>query len=444
MLQYSAQQFISRRTMLRGSAMLGAGAFASTMPFASPAYASAAAEARWPGVTNFVKAFVDEGKVAGMVATLGLGQGEAETIAAGARTFGDAGAVGPDTLYRIYSMTKPITGLATVMCIDDGLISLDQPLADILPGFANMQVQREYDGPITRSNLEPARRLITIRHLLTHTAGLGYSIVQGGPIARAYRENGLVPGQISNLPIAQEVFGGAPASSLAEFADGLAEMPLVLQPGTRWSYSVSLDLLGRVIEVVTGKSFDAFLQDRILTPCGMTSTGFRVKREDVSRFTGNYFILGGLPVPIDLPGSSVYLDEPAFPFGGAGLVSTPRDYDRFLRMLAGWGEIDGVRVASEPAVRLATSNLFPDTLAADGGFATNGRQFGFGAGGLVGTGDAEGLFGWFGAAGTVGLVNLNWGLRHNLMTQYMPAETYEAQAEFPLLVAQDAARMMQS
>ena len=109
MLQYSAQQFISRRTMLRGSAMLGAGAFASTMPFASPAYASAAAEARWPGVTNFVKAFVDEGKVAGMVATLGLGQGEAETIAAGARTFGDAGAVGPDTLYRIYSMTKPVT-----------------------------------------------------------------------------------------------------------------------------------------------------------------------------------------------------------------------------------------------------------------------------------------------------------------------------------------------
>jgi len=100
-------------------------------------------------------------------------------------------------------------------------------------------------------------------------------------------------------------------------------------------------------------------------------------------------------------------------------------------------------VASEAAVRLATSHLFPDTLAHGGGFAANGRPFGFGAGGLVGTGDAEGLFGWFGAAGTVGLVNLRWGLRHNLMTQYMPAETYEAQAEFPQIVASDAARLLQ-
>lgn len=440
MLQYASQKFVTRRAMLRTSAMLGAGALASSVPV----FAREGAASRWPNVANFVNGYVDREIVACMVARMGFGQSEADTIAAGARTFGGRGGVDENTLFRIYSMTKPITGLATVMCIDDGLIALDQPLADILPAFSNMQVQRQYDGPITRDNLEPARRQITIRHLLTHTAGLGYSIIQQGPIKAAYRANGIVPGRISNMAIAQEIFGGSPARSLADFADGLAELPLVYQPGERWSYSVSLDLLGRVIEVATGQRFDAFLQDRIFTPCGMTSTGFRVPRRDVNRFTGNYFLLGGLPVPIDLPNSSVYLDEPAFPFGGAGLVSSARDYDRFLQMLAGWGEIEGTRVASEEAVRLATSDLFPDTLASNGGFSTNGRSFGFGAGGLVGRGDSEGLFGWFGAAGTVGLVNMQWGLRHSLMTQYMPADSYEVQGEFPLLVARDAMRMLPS
>ena len=443
MLHETASQFVSRRTMLRSSAMLGAGAVAASLPFADPVFAREAAATRWPTVANFVNGYVERDIVACMVARVGLGQGEADTIAAGTRTFGGRGAVDADTLFRIYSMTKPITGMATVMLIDDGLLELDQPLADVLPAFANMQVQRRYDGPITRDNLEPAARPITIRHLLTHTAGLGYTIIQDGPISAAYRANGIVPGKVSNMAIAQEIFGGQPARSLADFADGLAELPLVYQPGTRWSYSVSLDLLGRVIEVVSGQSFDSFLQERIFTPCGMTSTGFRVARGDVQRFTGNYFLLGGIPVPIDLPQSSVYLDEPAFPFGGAGLVSSAHDYDRFLQMLVGRGVIEGTQVASEAAVALATSDLFPETLAANGGFERNGRRFGFGAGGLVGTGDAAGLFGWFGAAGTVGLVNTNWGLRHTLMTQYMPADAYDVQGDFPLAVARDAARMMQ-
>lgn len=444
MLHETSAQFVSRRTVLRGSAMLGAGAFATALPFTSSAFAREAAAARWPTVASFVTGYVEREIVACMVARMGFGQDEADTIAAGSRTFEGNGRVDADTLFRIYSMTKPITGLATVLCIDDGLLELDQPLADILPAFSNMQVQRQYDGAITRDNLEPAVRPITIRHLLTHTAGLGYSIIQSGPISAAYRANGLVPGQISTMAIAQEIFGGRPARSLADFADGLAEMPLVYQPGTRWSYSVSLDLLGRVIEVATGQDFADFLQARIFDPVGMSSTGFRVARQDVDRFTANYFLLGGLPVPVDLPGSSVYLQEPAFPFGGAGLVSSARDYDRFLQMLAGRGEIEGTRVASEAAVQLATSNLFPETLAANGGFQSNGRQFGFGAGGLVGSGDAEGLFGWFGAAGTVGLVNMKYGLRHSLMTQYMPAEAYDVQADFPLAVARDAMRMLQS
>lgn len=442
MLHQSASQIVTRRTMLRTSALLGAGAAAAGLPFGHATFAREPVAARWPTVANFVNGYVDRDIVACMVARMGFGQGEADTIAAGTPTFGGRGAVDADTLFRIYSMTKPITGFAAVLLIDDGLLELDQPLSDVLPAFANMRVQRQYDGPITRDNLEPAARPITIRHLLTHTAGLGYTLVQRGPIAAAYRTNGIVPGQVSNMAIAQEVFGGSPASSLADFADALAELPLVYQPGKRWSYSVALDLMGRVIEVVSGQSFDQFLKERIFIPCGMDSTGFRVAHRDVGRFTGNYFMLGGIPVPIDLPASSVYLDDPAFPFGGAGLVSSARDYDRFLQMLAGRGEIDGTRVASDDAVALATSNLFPETLAANGGFSANGRRFGFGAGGLVGNGDTEGLFGWFGAAGTVGLVNMRYGLRHSLMTQYMPAEAYDIQSDFPIAVANDAARMV--
>ncbi len=433
------QTILDRRTALRHAAMLGGGAFVATLPMARPAWAQSAQA--WPQVAAMVQSYVAERKVSGMVATLGFGQRAAHTIAAGTRAFDSDDAVGPDTLYRIYSMTKPITGMATVMCIQDGLLGLDQPLSEIIPAFARMQVQKVYDGPITADNLEAAARQITIRHLLTHTAGLGYGIVQQGPLAQAMTERGLIPGQVTRLQ-ALPIFRGQAVRGLEAFADGMAGLPLVYQPGTKWSYGVGLDILGRVIEVVTGMEFGAFLKTRIFDPCGMTSTYFRVPESEKGRFTGNYFLMGGMPLPIDPPASSIYLDEPASPFGGAGLVSSGRDYDRFLQMLAGWGEIDGVRVMSEPAVRLATTDLLPATMAPDGGFSSGGRVFGFGAGGLVGRGDAAGLYGWFGAAGTAGLVNLRYGLRHNLMTQYMPSTAYPIQNDFPLAVAADAAALM--
>nr|WP_283773367.1 serine hydrolase domain-containing protein [Altererythrobacter sp. KTW20L] len=368
-----------------------------------------------------------------------MGTPEPDIIARGNTSFTSGTAVDADTLYRIYSMTKPITGMAVMLWIEEGWLELDQPIADIIPGFANMQVQKVYDGAITADNLEPAVRPVTVRHCLTHTAGLGYGIVQQGPIAEAYTAAGLVPGAVTRL---QNVaaFRGTPVGSLRAFAEGLAELPLVHQPGTRWSYSVGLDLLGRVIEVVSGQPFDRFLRERFFDPLGMASTMFRVPQSQVPRLTTNYFLLNGMLLPIDLPESSVYLDEPAFPFGGAGLVSSARDYDRFLAMLAGRGELDGVRVLDRESVDLGTSDLFPDTLAPDGGFASGGREFGYGAGGLVGRGDAAGLFGWFGAAGTAGLVNMRQGLRHTLMTQYMPAQEYSLQNDFPLVVAADAAR----
>src|SRR5690606_38916355 len=151
------------------------------------------------------------------------------------------------SIYRIYSMTRPITGMAAMMLIDEGKLGLDQPLHEILPAFRSMQVQKVYDGPITPDNLEPAVRPITIRQMLTHTAGIGYGIVQSGPIVEAFRARGVVPGLVTRLQ-ALPLFRGAAVPSLAEFADRLAELPLVYQPGTRWSYSMSMDLMGRAIE----------------------------------------------------------------------------------------------------------------------------------------------------------------------------------------------------
>ncbi len=397
----------------------------------------------WPQVSQLMAKYLDGGKLANIVTALGYGQDAPQFMAGGTTSFSSDIKAGPDTLYRIYSMTKPITGMATVMCIDDGLIGLDQPIADFIPGFADMQVQKEYDGAITADNLEPAVRQVTVRHCLTHTAGLGYSIVQQGPISEAYTAAGLVPAQASRIS-APGIIGGKPAPSLAAFAEGLAEMPLVYQPGTKWSYSVGLDLLGRVIEIASGKSFDTFLAERIFEPCGMTSTWFRVPESEKQRLTANYVLANDTLVPIDLPDNSIYLDEPAFPFGGAGLVSTARDYDRFLQMIANYGVIDGKRVMSEPAVRLATSDLFADTMPAGTGFQFGALSFGYGAGGLVGKGIAEGLYGWFGAASTCGLVNMKQGLRHNLMTQVMNMPMDGLQQEFPFAVSADAARQAAS
>jgi len=431
----SSDLSISRRSILAGGA---AAIAASSLPLSHRVQAQGASD--WPAVSALIERWVGGERVANMVAALGWRQEAPVTIARGTLAFDSAAQVDQDTLYRIYSMTKPITGMAAMMLVDEGRLTLDQPLAEIIPAFAQMQVQKVPDGPITADNLEPAVRRITIRHLLTHTAGLGYSIIQQGPIAQAYRREGLDPGSVSRLSIVP-VFNAPKAPSLAVFAERLAKLPLIYQPGTRWSYSMALDLMGRVIEVVSGKAFDAFLEERIFRPCGMTSTWFQVPASERARLTTSYFSLGGLPLPIDAGANSIFLDKPAFPFGGSGLVSTARDYDRFLQMLAGLGELEGRRVMSEAAVRLGTSDLLPDTLLPGRGFR---EGFGFGAGGLVGQGEAQGLYGWFGAAATAGLVNLDWGLRQTLMTQLLNASGESIlQEDFPRAVARDAAALLQ-
>ncbi|PKP99015.1 MAG: serine hydrolase [Alphaproteobacteria bacterium HGW-Alphaproteobacteria-13] len=414
---------VSRRALLGGLAL---GGTATMLPRAALAWKTGGAAA-YPATYDFIKGFVDRRELAGTLAAIGKGQAAADYFGAGTQAMDSARPVGPDTLWRLYSQTKPVTGIAAMLLIEDGRMTLDQPIADFLPAFANMTVQNTPDGSIT--DVRPAKGPITVRQLLTHTAGLGYGIIQKGPLRDAYNAAGILGGQVSRLPI-PGLPAATPAPSLAEFADRLAKLPLVYEPGTQWSYSVSLDLMGRVIEVVSGRPFDAFLSERLFDPLGMASTGFRVPASAAGRFSTNYVRVGPALVPIDPATSSIYLDPPPIPYGGGGLVSSARDYDCFLAMLLGEGETDGERIMTPETARIAMSNLLPEGATTKGSFV---QGEGFGAGGRVslpGSPTGEGVFGWGGAAGTIGFVDRARGYRAAGYTQYMPAEALPFQSGF--------------
>jgi CubicO group peptidase (beta-lactamase class C family) len=429
---------LTRRQWLGGAAAVGAVGALGNSP------AAAQAGFAWPNVTKLAESYVNARKVANMVAALGFGQREPAFVARGVDTFARPRMSDADSIYRIYSMTKPITGMATMILVDEGKLALDQPLSEILPAFKDMKVQKVYDGPITADNLEPAIQPITIRQLLTHTSGLGYGIVQSGPIVQAYQERGVVPGlvtKLQNLP----VFRGTAVPSLKLFADRLAEFPLVYQPGTYWSYSMGADLMGRVIEVVTGQKFDDFLRNRFFEPLGMKDTHFQVPRSKADRMTTSYYLADGTLIPIDLGSDSVFMDPPPFPFGGSGLASTPRDYDKFLQMIVGFGAYQGQMVMSEQAVRMGTSNLLPDTVKPKPdrkGLDLDLTKYGFGAFGRVGKGAQASIYGWAGAAGTIGFVDTRSGLRAGLFTQYMPSDAYPLTEEFPAAILADIPHLL--
>lgn len=422
---------VSRRGFL-GS--LTAGAAGAMLPTAAFAQKSAQIPAApYPLIQQFVRGFVTRGNLPGALVTIGKGFAAPEAVAAGAIAFGSKKAVDIDTLFRIYSMTKPVTGIAAMMLVDDKKLLLDQTLSDILPKFSNMKVQLKPDGSMAS---RPAKARITIRHLLTHTSGLGYSIIQQGPIKEAYLKAGLVPLQFSHIPNPFET-PHTPAPNLEVFADRLATMPLVYEPGTQFSYGVGLDLLGRVIEVVSGKRFDRFLKERIFDPLGMSSTGFIVAQKDIPRFTSNYGIFNGFALPIDPGASSVFLRNPGIYAGGAGLVSSARDYDRFLEMLLGEGSYKGQRLMSAETARLAMSNLLPTGANIRGTWIAG---YGFGAGGRVSLAtspEGEGLFGWNGAAGTIGWVDRKRQMRVTGMVQQMPIDAYPFQSLLPNIIRKE-------
>jgi CubicO group peptidase (beta-lactamase class C family) len=426
---------LSRRSLLRSFAFAGAGATLTGLPFGHQLLHAHDVAESWPNVAALANKYVSERKVANMFLTFGWGQEDhAHTVGGGTLSLAKPALVDENSLFRIYSMSKPITGMATMILIDEAKLALDQPLHEIIPAFSDMQVLVDPKGALDQT--VPAERPITIRQLLTHTSGLGYQIISEGPLRDAYNELGLIGGRVSRMPI-PGFPPVIPAPGLEAFADRLATLPLMYQPATKWSYSCSIDLLGRVIEVASGMEFEAFLKERIFDPCGMTSTFMQVPQSETARLTDNYGIINGTPFPIDPGVNSIFTDPPEVPAGGGGLVSSPRDYDKFLRMLLGYGTIDCNRVMSEEAVRVGVSDLLPATVDTTGSWL---EGEGHGAGGR-----SKGMtFGWGGAAGTLAAVDFGLNLRSTLFTQYMPAEAYPIRDEFLAAMEADLLAMRAS
>jgi len=411
-------------------------------PPSSAAVAPATSARALPATQALFDSYVRRGLMPGIVGAFGAGDAPTTFVRAGTIADADAArvpAADADSLWRIYSMTKPVTAMAAMILIEEGRIGLDQPVADFIPQFRSMRVLTD---PANSLASRPAARPITIRHLLTHTAGLGYTIITKGPLLRAYEQAGLVPAQLDRRTEAQA--RTTRPATLKEFAERAAAQPLIADPGTTWRYSIALDVLGRVIEVASGQPFDAFLRARIFEPLGMRSTGFTVSPGDVRRLATNYVYLGATRVAVDPGATSVFLTPPSFPYGGAGLVSSARDYDRFLHMIQDGGILDGRRILKPETVRLATSDLLPPGVVfsgiAGGTGGTSGAQQGYGAGGSVTlSGPMAGIYGWGGAAGTVAWVNPGRRTRGTVMVNYMPPERVPLRAEVAAALATDLA-----
>lgn len=415
-----AGQALSRaawaKLVLLGAAALS---FAAAPPvvMAQSVSASRAADT-YPALQAFADRIVEQGKVPGVVIAIGRGDAPTTFITAGRLSVeASAPPTQPDTLWRIFSMTKPVTGIAAMILVSDGKLRLDQPVSDFFPAYKTMgvYVDAEKGGATV-----PARDL-TIRHLLTHTGGLGYAPYAPKAVMDQLVAAGLMPN--SNGRAADAAAVPKRPATLQEFAERRGRIPLSWQPGTKFAYAMGLDILAAVVEKASGLPYERFLQTRLLMPLGMDSTFWQVPASEAYRFASAVSLEkdGTLKV-IDSGATSYYLQPPSFPFGGAGLVSTARDYDRFLHMLQNGGTLDGHRIMSLEAAMLAMSDLLPHGVRySDWGPIPLNEATGFGAGGFVtlvetdGFGRKRGTFGWDGALGTRAWVNPHEKVRVNMM-----------------------------
>jgi CubicO group peptidase (beta-lactamase class C family) len=337
----------------------------------------------------------------------------------------------PDTIYRIYSMTKSLTSVAAMMLYEEGRFQLDDPIARYLPEFTGQRVFT--GGGYGAVMTEPAQRDITFRDLLTHTSGLTYGFMHATPVDAIYRA------QKIELPGAEE--------PLADIVGRLARVPLIAQPGTEWNYSIATDVLGHLIAVISGQPLDAFLRERVLRPLGMADTEFHVPAGKVGRFAASYQKgADGRPEPIDDPETSPFLAPPAAPSGGGGLVGTARDYMRFCRMLLAGGVLGGERLLGRKTIELMTMNHLGGDMAAMGQprFAESNYQgIGFGLGFSVVLDPARaqiigsaGECAWGGMASTAFWVDPKEDLAVVMMTQLVPSSTYPIRRELRVLTYQ--------
>ena len=435
-----------RRVMMTGGAVL---ALLSTPALAQVAQSKPMAQrnAALPATQALFDGYVKSRKMPGIVAAIGL-QGRPPMFVAAGRTGiePNAPAVTPDSLWRVYSMTKPITAMAAMILIEEGKLTLDQPLSDIYPAYKTMRV---LTNPQASLDSRPATNPITIRELMTHTAGLGYSFTAKGPLLKEYERLGLVP-FAANAQVEAKVRPTRPAT-LQQFAERAATAPLIAEPGTRWSYSMGLDVLAAVVEKVSGMPFERFVQTRLFTPLKMNSSYWQVPASAANRLVSNYTFLGDQMVPVDPAATSVFRLAPSFPYGGAGLVMSARDYDRFLQMLQNEGQVDGIRVMKPETVRLAMSNLLPAGVtygSVTGASGGSGGEVptGYGAGGSVTLADTpggpgKGTYGWGGAAGTIAYVDPTRHVRGTVMVNYFPADRYPLRSDLAKALYRDLGRM---
>ena len=300
-----------------------------------------------------------------------------------------------DSIFRIYSMTKPIVSVAVMMLVERGQLLLSDPVSRWLPEYAHQQV-------VTANGLEPVRHPATVQDLLRHTAGLTYEFLGDSDVQQQYAQARIASRERTN----------------AEFSQTLASMPLMFQPGSVWAYSRATDVLGRLVEVVSGQGLGAFLQAEILGPLGMVDTGFAVPPEQQHRIAEPFAHDpdGGVPMKVLEP-----RQVPAMEGGGGGLMSTAMDYARFLQCLRNRGELNGVRLLGPHTVDFMTADHLGD-IPADGSLLPPGHGFGLGFAvrthlGLSPVPGSVGLYYWGGIAGTTFFVDPALDMYAMLMVQ---------------------------
>ena len=387
--------------------------------------------------------FVTEGRIPGYQLLVARGGQIVHESIRGKLDIEEGRDLQPDTIYRIYSMAKVITGVATMIAYEQGRFLLNDPVSKYLPALADMQVMMWDDEGNTR--VVPAKREITILDLLRHTSGFSYHFIARPPLNQMYIDQTITPGL---RPIRDASIFGNPGpdqdATLKDMVERLGELPLVIQPGSEWHYGINMDVLGRLIEVSSGQSFPDFLAEHVFGPLEMQDTAFYVPQEKVERFAACYAATesGGFQLA-DAPRSSSYLERPAMPGGGGGLVSTASDYMRFALMLLGGGQLNGTRLLGPRTVELMMSNHLspvdfgdrPLRFSTGADYANGGLGVGFGLTGsvitepaLTGLPVSKGNFGWGGAASTFFWVDPVEDVAVVFMTQLLPSNTYPIRA----------------
>jgi CubicO group peptidase (beta-lactamase class C family) len=382
--------------------------------------------------------YVADGRLPGWLLTISRHGRLAYVARCGSRDLEAGLPVTDDTVWRIYSMTKPVTSVAAMILYEEGRLALTDPVADFIPAFKDVRVYA--GGSDLKQVTVPATEPVRIWHLLTHTAGLTYGFHRVHPVDAMYRAAGFE-------------WGTPPGTDLARACDLWAGLPLLFQPGTEWNYSVATDVLGRVVEVASGQRLDEFFADRIFGPLGMTDTAFWAAPAVQPRLAALYTPgKDGKATRLDALGKPA-LEEPRMLSGGGGLVSTAADYNRFTQMLARRpdspaGELRGVKLLGPRTVGYMTRNHLPGgvdletfgrPLFAEAPF--RGVGFGLGVAVMIDpvpgkvTGSA-GEISWGGAASTAFWVDQEADLTVSFFTQLLPSSTYPVRAQLRQLIYQ--------